>query len=130
MKNKDSFTELNKPKHSLFKNGKYALEGLADIIVNETSFKWQLLLLFCAGIIAWVLPITFVHSTILFLSLFIPLLSEVANSSIERVVDLVTSDYHILAKKAKDAAAALVLLSLVLTFLIWIAVLLVAFDII
>lgn len=122
--------KLNKPKHNLFRNGKYALEGLIDIIQTETSFKWQLLMLFGMGVIAWVLPISFEHSAILFVSLFIPVASEVANSAIERVVDLVTQDYHILAKKAKDVGATLVLLSLIVTAIIWILVLLIAFKIV
>jgi len=120
--------KLNKPKHNLFRNGGYAVEGFIDIVKNETSFKWQLLMLFSMGIIAWNLPISFSHSSILFLSLFIPILAEVANSAIERVVDLVTQDYHILAKQAKDVGATMVLVSLILTSLIWLAVLAVAFK--
>ncbi len=119
---------LNKPKHNLFRNGRYALEGLADIIKNETSFKWQILLFVAAGIVAWLLPIAFVYSAVLSLSLFIPLLAEIINSAIERVVDLVTQDYHILAKNAKDAGAAIVLISLLFTALIWAATLLLAFG--
>lgn len=122
--------KLNKPKHSLFRNGGYAIEGFIDIVKNETSFKWQLLMLFVMGIVAWNLPISFSHSSILFLSLFIPVLAEVANSAIERVVDLVTSDYHILAKQAKDVGATMVLLSLIVTSLIWICVLAVAFEVV
>lgn len=117
---------LNKPKHNLFKNGYYAVEGLVDIVKNETSFKWQLLMLFTLGVIAWILPIEFKYSAILFVSVFLPILAEIANSSIERVVDLVTTDYHILAKQAKDAGAALVLVSLVVMVLIWCFTLVVA----
>jgi diacylglycerol kinase (ATP) len=82
------------------------------------------------GSIAWVLPISFGYSSILFLSLFIPILAEVANSALERVVDLVTQDYHILAKQAKDAGATLVLLSLFVMAMIWMAVLALAFHIV
>jgi len=121
--------KLNKPKHNLFRNGKYALEGFVDIVKNETSFKWQLLMLVVLGTVAWLLPISFGYASILFISLFIPILAEVANSAIERVVDLVTQDYHILAKQAKDAAATLVLLSLIVMVFIWSAVLLLAFNI-
>ena len=120
----------NKPKYSLFKNTTYALEGLVDITKNESSFKMQLLMFFVMGTVAWILPISFGYTSILFLSLFIPIMAEVANSSIERVVDLVTLDYHILAKRAKDAGATLVFLSLVLTGLIWICTLLIAFKIV
>jgi len=122
--------KLNKPKHNLFRNGGYAVEGFIDIVKNETSFKWQLLMLFVLGIVAWNLPISFTHASVLFLSLFIPVLAEVANSAIERVVDLVTQDYHILAKQAKDVGATMVLLSLILTSLIWSATLAVAFKLV
>jgi diacylglycerol kinase (ATP) len=122
--------KLNKPKHSLFRNGVYALEGFIDITKNETSFKWQLLMLVVMGTIAWLLPISFAYSSILFFSLFIPVLAEVANSALERVVDLVTKDYHILAKQAKDAGATLVLLSLIVMSMIWLSVLALAFKIV
>ena len=122
--------KLNKPKHNLYRNSIYALEGFIDIVKNETSFKWQLLMLFCFGILAWNLPITFGQSSILFISLFIPVTAEVTNSAIERVVDLVTQDYHILAKQAKDVGATLVLMSLVVMSLIWASVLLIAFEIV
>ncbi len=122
--------KLNKPKHNLFRNGMYAVEGFIDIVKNETSFKWQMLMFAVLGTVAWFLPISFGYASILFLSLFIPILAEVTNSAIERVVDLVTSDYHILAKQAKDAGATLVLLSLIVMVLIWSAVLLVALHIV
>lgn len=118
---------LNKPKYTLFKNTTYALAGLADITKNESSFKLQILLFVVMNIVAWCLPIAFYLQAILSLSLFIPLMAEVANSAIERVVDLVTLDYHELAKRAKDAGATLVFFSLVLTGLIWTAVLYIAF---
>ena len=122
--------KLNKPKHNLFRNGGYAVEGFIDIVKNETSFKWQLLMLFVMGVTAWILPISFSYASILFLSLFIPILAEVANSAIERVVDLVTQDYHILAKQAKDVGATMVLLSLIVTTLIWLSTLAVAFALV
>jgi diacylglycerol kinase (ATP) len=122
--------KLNKPKHSLFKNGIYALEGLIDITKNETSFKWQILMVIVMGSVAWMLPIGFGYSSILFISLFLPVLAEIANSAIERVVDLVTNDYHILAKQAKDAGAALVITTLVVTAMVWVFTLLNAFGLV
>lgn len=118
---------LNKPKYTLFKNTTYALAGLADIIKNESSFKMQILLFVVLNIVAWSLPLPFHLQAILSLSLFVPIMAEVANSAIERVVDLVTMDYHELAKRSKDAGAALVFLSLVLIGAIWAAVLYIGF---
>ena len=122
--------QLNKPKHSLFKNGKYALEGFIDLVQNETSFKWQLFMLLIMGVVAWSLPVSFGYSSILFISLFIPILAEITNSAIERVVDLVTKEFHPIAKQAKDVGATLVLLSLFVMGLIWSSILLIAFKLV
>ena len=106
------------------------MEGFIEITKHESSFKLQLILFVVMNIIAWVLDISFLHSAMLSLSLFIPIIAEVTNSAIERVVDLVTVEHHIMAKRAKDAGATLVLLSLVLTGCIWLVVLLVSFNIV
>jgi diacylglycerol kinase (ATP) len=110
---------LNKPKYTLFKNTRYALEGLKEVSQNEKSFRLQILLFVVGMIMAWILPISFVQSSILAVSLFIPLMAEMINSSVERTVDLVTFDHHELAKRAKDAGAALVFLSLSMLAFIW-----------
>jgi len=110
---------LNKPQYTLFKNTRYALNGIAEITKHEKSFKLQLLLFLTAGIVAWALPIPFTHHAILFISLYIPLLAEITNSAIERNVDLVTVEYHELAKRAKDAGAALVFVSFMTLASIW-----------
>jgi len=120
----------NKPKHNLFKNTVYALEGLVDITKHETSFKWQILLFVLGTVLAWFLPIETGYKFILSISLIIPVLAEIINSAIERVVDLVTQDYHILAKQAKDAGAAIVFVSLLTLAAIWVATLALAFGII
>jgi diacylglycerol kinase (ATP) len=120
----------NKPKYTLFKNATYALAGLVDVTKHESSFKLQLLLFVVMSIVAWVLPIDTVYKFILNISLFIPILAELANSAIERVVDLVTKEYHILAKQAKDAGAAMVLVSLITLGAIWLATLALAFNIV
>ncbi len=110
---------LNKPKYTLFKNTRYALEGLREVTKNEQSFRLQLLLFLTASIAAWSIPLPFTHHAVLFVSLFIPLMAEIANSAIERSVDLVTLEHHELAKRAKDAGAALVFVSFVVTATIW-----------
>lgn len=110
---------LNKPDYTLFKNTRYALNGLAEVTRNEKSFRLQLLLFVAATAIAWVLPVSFAHHSILFVSLFIPIMSEIINSAIERGVDLVTFEHHELAKRAKDAGAALVFVSFLAVGTIW-----------
>lgn len=121
---------LNKPKYTLLKNTTYALSGLKDVIVHESSFKLQVLLFVVMSVVSWFLPVEHVYSLILNGSLFIPIMAEVSNSAIERVVDLVTLEHHEMAGRAKDVGAALVFISLILTAYIWIGVLAIAFEII
>lgn len=118
---------LNKPRYTLFKNTRYALNGLVEVTQNEPSFRLQILLFATGMVIAWVLPVSFVQSSILAVSLFIPLIAEIINSAIERTVDLVTFEHHELAKRAKDAGAALVFLSLSMLAFVWGLVLVEAF---
>ncbi len=110
---------LNKPRYTLFKNTRYALNGLVEVTRNEPSFRLQILLFVSGMVAAWLLPVSFVQSSILAISLFIPIIAEIINSAIERTVDLGTFEHHELAKRAKDAGAALVFLSLTMLAFIW-----------
>ncbi len=112
--------KLNKPKFNLFKNTSYALSGLMELIKNETSMKLQIFCFILFNIVAFTLPISLESKFILSISLFIPLISEIINSAIERVVDLNIQEYHVLAKYAKDAGATIVLISVIMTLMIWI----------
>ncbi|WP_395166589.1 diacylglycerol kinase [Francisella salimarina] len=113
---------LNKPKYTLFKNTSYALSGLVDIFKNEKSFRLQLLLFIILTVTIWVLPFSIVSKFVLQIVSMLPIYAEIINSAIERVVDLVTTDYHILAKQAKDAGSALVFVSFVIELIVWIMI--------
>ncbi len=111
-----------RPRYSLVQNAKYALCGLKECFANEISFKIEVAFFLGLSLMLWLLPIHLLSKVLLQSSLFIPLIAELFNSAIERTVDLCTKEHNILAKYAKDSAAAAVLLSLFLTLGIWIAV--------
>ncbi len=113
---------LNKPKYTILRNTKYALSGLKDILINESSFKFQVIAFFVLTFIVLYLPFGINYKLLLFISLFIPVLAEIINSAIERVVDLVTLEYHEMAKRAKDVGATIVFVSIIMTFSIWVIV--------
>jgi len=120
--------KLNKPKYNLLKNSVYALEGLLEATTKEKSFQLQLVAFVIFSAIAFLLPINQSSSYILFVSLFLPLIAEITNSAIERVVDLCTQEIHPLAKSAKDLGSTIVFLSILLTLLIWLLTLKIAFN--
>jgi len=114
---------LNKPDYTLLHNTRYALAGLGEITANEKSFRRQLLFFAVAAASAWSLELSYVEHAVLFVSLFLPLMAEIANSAVERCVDLSTLEHHELAKRAKDAGAALVFASFVVVAVVWALVL-------
>jgi len=112
----------NKPKYHLFKNTKYALDGLITAIKTESSFKLEL---FCAVfIIAGILYIdtSLTNKLILLISGILVLIVELLNSSIENVVDLCTTKIHPLAKNAKDLGSTAVMFCIILHITCWILI--------
>ena len=108
-----------KPKYQFFKNFSYARAGNLEDLKNETSFKLEIVFFIVFLLIAIFLPYPIWAKILLVASMLVPLIVELLNSAIERVVDMVTSEYHELAKYAKDAAAAAVMLSLVFSAMVW-----------
>jgi diacylglycerol kinase (ATP) len=113
----------NKPKYSLFKNAKYAIDGLVHAIKTETSFKLELLLSPFVMVAIYMFPLEFYSQMILFVTLIMVMVVELLNSAVENVVDLVTKEFNPLAKAAKDIGATAVLFTLLLHLGCWIAVL-------
>lgn len=113
----------NQPKYNFFKNTNYALKGLFDAIGSEKSFQIEIFIVLILDIILIFTPIELVYKMVLGISLFIPLIAELINSAIERVVDLVTLDHHKLAGQAKDLGSAVVFVSICMTVCIWFCVL-------
>jgi diacylglycerol kinase (ATP) len=109
----------NQPRYHFFKNTSYALKGLKDIIANETSFRLEMILVLCLLPIIFITPLELSYKLLMFMALMGMPLAEAINSAIERVTDLVTLDYHVMAGRAKDAGSAVVFLSIVIFVVVW-----------
>jgi len=114
----------NKPKYHLFKNTKYALDGLKHAIQTENSFKIELLCALFILPLIYIIDVSIISKLLLLVTAFLVLIVELINSAIENVVDLVTKEIHPLAKSAKDIGATAVMFSIILHILCWIIVLL------
>ncbi len=113
----------NKPTYSLFKNARYALEGLAHAFKTETSFKLEVLFTIPLLLAIYLAPFALSAKLALLITLILIMIVELLNSAVENVVDLVTTDIHPLAKSAKDIGATAVLFALVLHGIVWVIVL-------
>lgn len=109
-------------KFSLIANFANSMRGIVEVARNERPMQVELICFVAFTVVLFFLDLSFGYKALLFISLFLPLFAEVINSSIERTVDLITLEYHDLAKAAKDAASAGVLISLIVTGLIWASV--------
>lgn len=92
-----------------------ALDGLWFVLRTEQSFR--LLLAYTVILLAltlW-LEITVMGFAVILFALGVTWITECLNTAIEAVVDLTTSDYHPLAKVAKDVGGTAALLSSLLS---------------
>jgi len=101
------------------KNFGYAIEGLKDVWQNEVAFKIELIIFCIATMALFFLDNTILEKVLMFCMISFVLIAEVTNSAVERTVDLVTLEQHPMAKKAKDIASAIVLLSIILCVIVW-----------
>ena len=113
----------NKPKYNIFKNTKYATDGLLHAIKTESSFRLELLVSIPVFIAIFLLDFELSSKLLLIITAFLILIIELINSSIENVVDLVATDIHPLAKHAKDIGATAVMFSITLHIICWSVVL-------
>ena len=97
----------------------YTLSGL-KVMLRETAFRHELLVACLVFPAAWLLPLPFSLALLLCLCWLAVLVVEVLNTSLEAVVDLVSPQYHDLAKRAKDLGSAAVGLSIAINVFAWI----------
>jgi diacylglycerol kinase (ATP) len=109
----------NQPKYHFFKNTTYALKGLRDIIVHETSFRLELIVVLVLSPLLFFIHLELSYKLLMFIALMGMPIAEAMNSAIERVTDLVTLEYHEMAGRAKDAGSAVVFLSIVVFVVVW-----------
>ena len=100
--------------YNFFKNSKYAFEGVFYAFKNEMAFVIELCFVFIFSVL-----LIFLNLALLFSSMLLVLIVELLNSGIEKTVDLVTLEFHPLAKAAKDLASAAVFFSISNSVILW-----------
>lgn len=95
----------------------YAGEGIIYTIKTQRNMQIHVGAAFCALLLSLLLQISWDDALLVFFSIFFVWILEMVNTAIEACVDLVTTDFHPLAKVAKDVAAGAVLLGAVFSIL-------------
>ena len=86
----------------------YAIQGIITAM-REQNFRFHLLSAVIVIIAGLFTGLSILEWIVIILVIALVIGAEMLNTAIERVVDLVSPDYHPLAKQAKDIAAASVL---------------------
>lgn len=90
---------------------KYAIEGLAAALRDQPNLVFQLCITAIVLTLGFYFQITRVEWLIVSLTIGFVITSELTNTAIEEIVDSFTDKAHPSAKKAKDVAAAAVLIA-------------------
>ncbi len=109
--------KLHKSKN-LFHSFGYAIQGLFSAFKQERNLKIHLIAIFFVLFVGVLLKLSSIEWIICVLLFGIVLISELINTAIESVVDLVSPEINPLAKQAKDIAASAVFVSAVISVII------------
>lgn len=93
--------------------------GLRFAVNEESAFRQELLLALALVPLALWLPASTAQTLLMTGSVFLVLITELLNSSIEAAIDRISYEQHGLSKRAKDYGSAAVLLSIVLCAVIY-----------
>ena len=101
----------------------YSLAGLKAAWISEQAFRQEMMasaILVPAGL---VLGQTGAEKALLASSPMLVVAVELMNSGLEAIVDRMGTDFHPLSKQAKDMGSAAVFVCIILTFVVWTAIL-------
>jgi diacylglycerol kinase (ATP) len=88
-----------------------AIEGIIYAVKTQRHMRYHLFAALAVLIVSLVLDITRVEFILLCMAIVLVLATELMNTAIEVVVDMISDTYHPLAKIAKDIAAGVVLIA-------------------
>lgn len=92
---------------------RYAFQGLIDLFKSQPNARIHLLAIVVVVAASYYFHLSLVEWSLVVICITIVLTAEALNTALEYLTDLVSPDHHPLAGKAKDVAAAAVLIAAV-----------------
>jgi diacylglycerol kinase (ATP) len=90
---------------------KYAFEGLKYAFTSQPNFRIHFALSGIAIFSGFILRISNIEMIVIFFMIILGLTTEMINTSIEAVTDLVSKEWNMESKIAKDVSAGMMLLT-------------------
>ena len=97
---------------------KFAFRGFSSLILHEHNSRIHLFSAVIVIILGLILKVSFIEWCLLILAIGLVFLAELLNSSLEAVSDAIHPEWHEKIMKAKDYAAAGVLVAAIISVLI------------
>lgn len=111
-------TDWSDKAKKVIKSFSYALQGISHALTKERNLKIHLSFTVLVVILGFLFSISKIEWLFILVAIGGVVTLELMNTAIERVVDLVTKEYHPLAKQAKDTAAGAVFIYAILAVII------------
>lgn len=100
-----------KKRRSLIESFNFAVTGIISAIKTERNMKIHYLIALIVILASLFFDFTRIEFLLLIFAISLVFVAEMLNTAIEKTVDLITDDFHPLAKLAKDIAAGAVLIA-------------------
>ncbi len=115
--------EPKKGQQGVGRSFQHAYQGIVSAVRTQRNLRFHFFAAIGALIAGLVVGVSELEMAVLFLTIVVVFVVEMLNTALEFVVDLVTTEYHPLAKLAKDVSAGAVLVSSVGAVLVGLLVL-------
>ncbi len=97
--------------HTLLDSFRFAVDGLVYVLHRHRHMRYHFLLGAIVLLMSAVMSVTRTELVLLCLAIAGLIMAELVNTALETVVDMITQEYHPLAKVAKDVGGAVVLVA-------------------
>jgi diacylglycerol kinase len=106
------------PRNTFLRSFVFAFAGIVHVIRTQRNMRVHLGLGLAAATLALLLGLGPTEWAVLLVTMALVYCLEMLNTVVEAIVDLVTDEYHDLAKVAKDVAAGAVLVAAIFAVLV------------
>lgn len=103
---------------TFFDSFRYAFQGVATAFKEERNMRFHIFSAIVVLICSYFLSLSVNEWLWIILIVFLVIIMEIINTIIENITNLVSPNYNLLAKKIKDMAAAVVLITSFMALLI------------
>ena len=97
----------------------YSMSGFVAIWKHEEAFRQEVILAVILFPTAFWLGENAIQISLLLLTIFIVLITELLNTGVEVTIDRISDERHKLSKRAKDIGSAAVFVSLSALVIVW-----------